>query len=289
MTKRGLGRGLAALIPGAGGAEGMGQVQGAGPVQDLEISALSASPFQPRHEIAGPAFEELVASVRRYGVLQPIVARPANGGYQVVAGERRLKAAQAAGLTTIPAVVREVSDEEALEVALVENLRREDLNPVERARAYRRLVDEFGLTQDQVADVTGGSRSSVANTTRLLELPPDVQAAIENGRLSEGHGRALLSVPDQGRLVQIWQHIEKRGLSVRETEALIKATLRNVSRETISRRRLTGDPVLADIAAQLQERFGTGVSILSKGKRGAIQIQYYSHEDLERLVDIMLR
>ena len=289
MTKRGLGRGLGALIPGAEAVEGAGQEQGAGPVHDLEIASLSASPFQPRHEIAGPAFDELVASVRRYGVLQPIVARRANGGYQVVAGERRLRAAQAAGLTTIPAVVKDVSDREALEVALIENLRREDLNPVERARAYRRLVNDFGMTQDQVADATGGSRSSVANTMRLLELPQDVQDAVEKGRLSEGHGRALLSVPDHGRLVQIWQHVEKRGLSVRETEALIKATLRNVSRETISRRRPTRDPVLADLAAQLQERFGTGVSMLSKGKRGTIQIQYYSTEELERLVDIMLR
>src|SRR5207302_9357598 len=143
MTKRGLGRGLAALIPGAGAVEGVNQVQGSGPVQDLEISALSASPFQPRHEIAGPAFEELVASVRRYGVLQPIVARPANGGYQVVAGERRLKAAQAVGLTRIPAVVRDVSDDGALEVALVENISREDLNHGESDRAIRRLEVEF--------------------------------------------------------------------------------------------------------------------------------------------------
>jgi ParB family chromosome partitioning protein len=233
--------------------------------------------------------DELVASVRRHGILQPVVARPVDGGYQIVAGERRFRAAQAAGLASIPAVVREVSDRESLEVALVENLRREDLNPMERARAYLRLSNEFGLTQEELADAIGGSRSSVANTIRLLDLPEEVQQAIDQGRLTEGHGRALLAVPDRRRLLEIWQHVERRGLSVRETETMVKAATRIVSRETIVRRGTGKDPVLADLAARIQDRFGTTVSITTKGKKGTIQINYYSAEDLERLVDLLLR
>jgi ParB family transcriptional regulator, chromosome partitioning protein len=283
MIRRGLGRGLGALIP-AADVERL-----SGMVQDLDIGAISPNPFQPRQDIAGAEFDELVASIRRHGVLQPIVARPANGGYQIVAGERRLRAAQAAGLTTIPAVVREISDREALEVALVENLRREDLNPMERARAYLRLTSEFGLTQDEMADAIGGSRPSIANTMRLLDLPEEVQKAIDQGRLTEGHGRALLAVPDRGRLLEIWQHVEKRGLSVRETEVMVKAATKNVSRETIVRRVPGKDPVLVDLAARIQERYGTSVSIVTKGKKGMIQINYYSADDLERLIDLLLR
>jgi ParB family transcriptional regulator, chromosome partitioning protein len=283
MIRRGLGRGLGALIP-AADVERL-----SGMVQDLDIGAISPNPFQPRQDIAGAEFDELVASIRRHGVLQPIVARPANGGYQIVAGERRLRAAQAAGLATIPAVVREISDREALEVALVENLRREDLNAMERARAYLRLTSEFGLTQDEMADAIGGSRPTIANTMRLLDLPEEVQKAIDQGRLTEGHGRALLAVPDRGRLLEIWQHVEKRGLSVRETEVMAKAATKNVSRETIVRRVPGKDPVLVDLAARIQERYGTSVSIVTKGKKGMIQINYYSADDLERLIDLLLR
>jgi ParB family chromosome partitioning protein len=283
MIKRGLGRGLGALIPGAD-VERL-----SGMVQDLDITLISPNPYQPRHDVSGPEFDELVASVRRHGVLQPVVARPADGGFQIVAGERRFRAAQAAGLATIPAVVREITDREALEVALIENLRREDLNPMERARAYLRLAGEFGLTQEEVADAVGGSRSSVANTLRLIDLPEEVQQAIDLGRLSEGHGRALLGVSDRKRLLELWEHVERRGLSVRETEVLVRAATRNVSRETIARKLRGKDPVLADLATRLQERYGTNASILTKGKKGTIQISYYSSEDLERLIDLLLR
>lgn len=283
MVKRGLGRGLGALIPGA-------EIERqSGLVQDLEVDRVSPSPYQPRQDIAGPDFDGLVASVRSHGILQPVVARPVDGGYQIVAGERRFRAAQAAGLTTIPAVVREVSDREALEVALIENLRREDLNPIERARAYVRLADEFGLTQEQVAEAIGGSRSSVANTVRLLDLPEEVQQAIGRGRLTEGHGRALLAVPERTRLLELWQHVERRSLSVRETEVLVKSSVKNVSRETIVRKGPSRDPVLSDLAVRLQDRYGTSVSIVTKGKKGTIQINYYSSEDLERLFDLLMR
>ena len=172
MTRRGLGRGLGALIPGAD--------EGASPgsVSEIEVSRISPNPFQPRREISGPEFDDLVSSVRRHGVIQPVITRQAGSGYELVAGERRWRAAQAAGLASVPAVVRELSDQEMLELALIENLRREDLNPMERAAAYRRLGDEFGMTQEEISDVVGSSRSSIANTIRLLELPNEVQAAI---------------------------------------------------------------------------------------------------------------
>ena len=229
-----------------------------------------------------------MASIRRHGILQPVVARPANGAYQIVAGERRFRAAQAAGLTTVPAVVRDISDREALEVALIENIRREDLNPMERARAYRRLAAEFGLTQEEIGEAVGGSRASISNTMRLLDLPEEVQLAIDQGRLTEGHGRALLAVPDRRRLLQIWKHVEKRELSVRETEVMVKAAAKNVSRETIARRG-PKDPTFADLSARLQDRYATSVTITTKGKKGTIQINYYSPDDLERLIDLLLR
>ncbi len=282
MARRGLGRGLGALIPGAD-VEHL-----SGMVQDLDIASISPNPLQPRRDRPGPEFDELVASIRRHGILQPVVARPANGGYQIVAGERRFRAAQAAGLNSVPAIVREVSDREALEVALIENLRREDLSPMDRARAYHRLATEFGLTQEEMADAIGGSRPSIANTMRLLDLPEEVQQAIDQGRLTEGHGRALLTVQDPQRLLEIWRQVEKRGLSVRETEEMVRAAGKNVSRETISHRGGV-DPNLADLAARLQDRYATSVSIATRGKRGTIQINYYSPEDLERLVDLLLR
>ena len=282
-NRRGLGRGLGALIPGAGGDEAQG------PAREIDLSSISESPFQPRREIEGPEFDELVSSIRRHGILQPIVARPFGGGYQIVAGERRWRAARAAGLVSIPVLVREITDRQALEIALVENLRREDLNPIDRARAYRRLSDEFGMTQEQVAEAVGGSRSSVANTLRLLDLPQEVQHAIDQGRLTEGHGRALLTVPETGRLLEIWQQVEKRNLSVRETEALAKTSGRIVSRETTQRPRSGGDPILLDLALRLQERYATSVAITARGKRGAIEINYYSNDDLERLIDLLLR
>jgi ParB family transcriptional regulator, chromosome partitioning protein len=238
--------------------------------------------------MGGPEFEQLVASIRRHGVLQPIIVRPSREGYEIVAGERRWRAARDAGLARIPAVVREITDKEMLEIALVENLRREDLNPIERAQAYRRLSQEFHLTQEQVADMVGGSRPSIANAIRLLDLPGEVQAAIARGRLSEGHGRALLALQDPRALLETWRIIEEKALSVRETEDLVKARSRHVSRET-PRRRRQADPQLRDLSVQLRDRYSTGVTIVPRGTKGTIQIEYYSQDDLGRLIDLLLR
>ncbi|HLJ61331.1 MAG TPA: ParB/RepB/Spo0J family partition protein [bacterium] len=284
MMKRGLGRGLGALIPGVAD-----QDQPSGPTAEIDISTLSPNPYQPRREVSGEAFDELVASVRRHGILQPIIVRRSGSGYEIVAGERRWKAAQAAGITTIPAVVRDLPDREMLELALIENLRREDLDPIERATAYRRLGEEFAMTQEQIAEVVGGSRPAVTNSLRLLELPSEIQSAISADRISEGHGRALLMIQSTGAMLDTWRIIEEKGLSVRETEDLAKAWVRNVSRETRRRGPRKPNPQLVDLSMQLGERYSTKASIVPIGKKGTIQLSYYSDTDLERLIDILLR
>lgn len=282
MNRRGLGRGLDALIPAA-------SADLAGPASEIDIFRVTPNPFQPRRDIAGPAFDELVASVRRRGVLQPIVVRPRDGGYQLVAGERRWRAAKEAGLVSIPAVVKELGDREMLEVALIENLRREDLNPIERALAYRRLTEEFQMKQDEVADTVGSSRPAVANALRLLDLPAEIQASIGQGRITEGHGRALLALLDPKALLDVWKVVEERSLSVRETEAVVRARARRVSRETSPRPGRRRDPQIVDLERQLRERYTTGAAIRGKGGRGAVELQYYSSQDLERLIDLLLR
>lgn len=282
MIRRGLGRGLEALIPGA-------SAEPVGAATEIDVFRIAPNPFQPRREFAGPEFDELVASVRRRGVLQPVMVRPKGSGYELVAGERRWRAARDAGLPTIPAVVKDIGDREMLELALIENLKREDLNPVERATAYRRLSEEFQLTQDQVAEAVGSSRPAVANTLRLLDLPAEVQTSIAQGRISEGHGRALLMAPDPKAILEIWKAVEERSLSVRETEAVVQARLRRVSRETPGRRGRHRDPQLIDLEAQLRDRYTTSVAIRGKGTRGAVELRYYSSQDLERLIDLLLR
>jgi len=282
MTRRGLGRGLGALIPGAEDAAPQGAVS------EIELSRISPNPYQPRRDISGPEFDDLVASVRRHGVIQPIIARRSGAGYELVAGERRWRAAQSAGLSSVPAVVKELSDREMLELALIENLRREDLNAIERATAYRRLGDEFGMTQEEISEVVGSSRSSIANTIRLLELPSEIQAAISRGRISEGHGRALLAIPDRAALLAAWKAVEERGLTVRETEELSKGSARNVSRETRKPSK-SQDPELLDLARQIGERYSTTATISKKGKTGSIHLSFYSETDLERLIDILMQ
>ena len=275
--RRGLGKGLGALIPGA---EAIGQER----PSEIALPHLRANPFQPRQAMDAQELSGLIESIRRHGVLQPIVVRPSAGGYEVVAGERRWRAAEAAGLSTIPAIVRSLTDQEALELALVENLQREDLNPMERARAYRRLMQEFGLTQEQIADRVGKSQPSVANAIRLLHLPPQIQASLEAGRMTEGHARALLSVGTDSVMLRLWERVERRGLSVRETEALAR---RSISRE-IRVRDHGGDPQPRSLEQDLSRRYGTKVLLEGSRRRGRLAFEYYSEEDLQRLLDLLL-
>lgn len=273
---RGLGRGLGALIPGA-------DETGTKRPIDIPVARLKPSPFQPRQAMEPQEFADLVESVRRHGVLQPILVRPVLDGFEVVAGDRRWRAAEAAGQATIPAVVRPLADREALELALVENLQREDLRPLDRARAYRRLIDDFGMTQEQVAERVGKSQPSVANTVRLLQLPPQVQASLEAGLITEGHARALLTAGRQSTLLKLWADIERRGLSVRQTEAL----LRSISRE-IPARAKAKDPHLRSAERQLSRRYGTKVTVTGSRRKGSVTLAYYSEEDLQRLLDLLL-
>ncbi len=214
VQRRGLGRGLGALIPGAEGS-------GANTLE-IPLAELEANPFQPRRHFDQTALEELATTIRSHGILTPVVVRRAPAGYQVVAGERRIRAAKLAGLTRIPAIVKEASDAQALEMALVENLQREDLNPVEGAEAYRRLIEGFGLTQEEVAERVGRDRSSVANALRLLRLPRKVREDLASGIISEGHARALLGFEKQADQLKARDVIVKRGLTVRATEALVR-------------------------------------------------------------------
>jgi ParB family chromosome partitioning protein len=257
-------------------------------VIDIPVVRIRPSRLQPRSAVGHEPLVELEASIREHGVLQPILVRPVAdrpGDYELIAGERRWRAASAAGLSAVPAIVRQMDDREALEAALVENLQREDLNPVERARAYRRLQDEFGMTQEQVATRVGRSQSSVANTMRILALPAEIQAAVEAGRISEGHARALLTVGDHRRMLELWRRVEARGLSVRATEAAAK--LRGISREIPRGERATRD--LDIIKQSLSESLGTPVRVhmTRSGKAGEIRIAFFSGEEFDRLVELL--
>lgn len=252
---------------------------------EIPLSLLKANPFQPRQAMDPQEFSGLVESIRKHGVLQAIVVRPAPDGFEVVAGQRRWRAAEAAGLQTVPSVVRQLNDQEALELALVENLQREDLNPMERARAYMRLTKEFGLTQEQVADRVGKSQPSVANALRLLQLPPQIRASLEAGRISEGHARAILLLDQDAARLRLWERVERRGLSVREAEAQARGGISREIRRAGARRR---DPHFRSAEEDLARKYGTKVAVEGTLSRGRVSFEYYSEEDLQRLLDLLL-
>jgi ParB family chromosome partitioning protein len=273
----GLGRGLDALIPRASTEAGTNQVP---------IDRVRRNPHQPRVDFDEEALAELTASIAAHGVLQPIVVREAaDGGYELIAGERRLRAARAAGLTEIPAVVRESTTNELLELALVENVQRSDLNPIEEATAFRELVDRFGLSHEAVARQVGKSRVAVSNALRLLDLAPETRQAIIDGRISEGHGRALaaLTIPELQRAVL--QVVLERHLSVRQTEELVRR--KRELGQARQRQPLSED--LADLEAQLRGILATKVGIVRTRRGGRLVIDFYSDEELDRLYSIITR
>ena len=277
VQKHGLGKGLAALIPGA---------EAEATALEIPLAELEGNPLQPRRRFDQEALEELAATIRTHGVLTPVVIRRSLHGYQVVAGERRVRAARLAGLTRIPAVIREASNAQALEIALVENLQREDLNPLETAEAYRRLIEEFGLTQEEVAERLGRNRSSVANALRLLRLPRRIREDLAEGTLSEGHARALLGLERAADQLKARDIVVKRGLTVRATEALVRR-LRRGTRAPGGRSR-PGDPNLQALEDQLRVNLGTKVRIVRVGRGGTLEISFFSDEDLTRLVELIV-
>lgn len=270
-----LGRGLDALIPSG---QKSGEKGAADEARKVPLATLRASSVQPRKDFAEEPLDELAASIREKGVLQPLLVRPIEGGYEVVAGERRMRAARMAGLREIPAIVRELSDQEALETAIVENLQREDLNPVEEARAYQKLLS-FGQTQERIAQAVGRSRSAVANSLRLLQLPQAAVAALETGRLTPGHGRAILALAEQRRAWAL-EKILAGDLTVREAEELGQAGPRSGSRR--------GQPPgpYVEIGAALGRQLGTRVKITGS-ERGKIELYYSSEEELNRLLEML--
>ncbi len=281
---RGLGKGLNAII----GADIVSEVIDRPRAIEISVDRLSPNPFQPRRSFTEEGLEQLAESIRHHGILQPIVVRPSGDGYQLIAGERRWRAAQIAGLQRIPAVVRELDDPSMVQVALIENLQREDLNPIEEASAYRRLMDEFNMTQEQLSSTIGRSRPAIANAVRLLNLPTEIQRAVEERKLSEGHARCLLAISDQGDQLKVAAEIIANGLNVRQAEELVKGTTRNVSRETIRKRASEEDPDAVRLTQRLGERLGTRVKLSGSVRKGKLEIEYYSVEDLDRILEIIL-
>jgi ParB family chromosome partitioning protein len=282
VKKKVLGRGLSALLTGTtptAGAPGAGRDPG---FLQIPVEKIRAGSLQPRRSFSPGALEELVASIREKGVLQPVLVRPTPDGYELVAGERRFRAAEAAGLSTLPAVVRKLSDREALEAALVENIQRTDLNAIELAEGYQRLLHDFSLSQEQVAERVGKDRATVANTVRLLRLPPPVRQAVADGRLSAGHARALLSAPPE-HVAAICETVLRRGLSVRETERLCgpagkRKTARNAAPPDVHRKSLE---------EELSRRGGTRVRLRGTMKKGRVEISFFSSEELDRICGIL--
>lgn len=311
--KKALGKGLGALI--GEGRSALGRAGGAGGegrLRELPLAEIAVNPRQPRRTFAAAELEELAASIRALGVVQPVVVRPlqpaaaaagdagpapagqapapsASSGhrYELIAGERRLRAAGLAGLEYIPALVRPADEIASLEIALAENVAREDLNGIEEARAYAALVDEFGLTHERVAELVGRSRVAVTNLLRLLELPDDVQLMIEQGEFSEGHGRALLALPDHGQRRKVARLVASQGLSVRQTEALVKKLNEEAPGGAAPAARPPAGADFSDLVDELYGLLETPVRIRSGKRGGTIQIAFRSRGELERLVGLL--
>jgi ParB family transcriptional regulator, chromosome partitioning protein len=275
VKRGGLGRGLSALIPGAAEEAGL---------LEIPVGAIAPNPRQPRTDFADETIDALARSIQEVGVLQPIVVRRAAEGYELVAGERRLRAARRAGLATIPAVIRESDDTEALREALIENIHREDLGPLEMAEAFRELLEELEVTQETLAERLGVSRPHIANTIRLLSLPRGVQELLAEERISAGHARALLGLPDEEAQMALALRAVAESLSVREVEELVRTYGGDVVRLPGSRRRPTSDPAYAEVEEILSEQLATRVQIRVGKRRGKILIQFASPEDLDRIV-----
>jgi len=273
---QGLGRGLAALIP-------QRAQPGSGPLE-IPLDRIAGNPQQPRIRMDDDALLTLAASIREHGVIQPVLVTETIDGYQLVAGERRVRAARMAGLDRIPAVVRQLADREQLELALVENLQREDLDPIEAARAYRQLIDDYAFSQEDLAARVGRARSTVANTLRLLELHPAVQAAVADGRLTEGHARAIggLEPEAQPRLVAT---IVDDDLSVRQTEELVRRLKTPRPDPSATQPSRAADPELERVEEDLRRALGTKVRMARSRRGGRIVIEFYSDEELSRLYD----
>ncbi|MEN1966538.1 ParB/RepB/Spo0J family partition protein [Lentibacillus sp. N15] len=274
---RGLGKGINALFPGV-------EEEDKANIQEIAITECRPNPYQPRKTFHADAIEELKESILQYGIIQPLIVRESIKGYEIVVGERRFRAAKEAGLKTIPVIVKELTDEKMMELALLENLQREDLTPIEEAHAYANLMNELHITQEVLSQRLGKSRSHIANIVRLLSLPDQVIAYINNGELSMGHGRALLGIKDRTKLIPFVNKIRKEKLNVRQVEQLIIQLNKKPERKKEKPKK---DIFLKEHESVLRDRFGTPVTIQRGKRKGKIEIEFYSDEDLERIMESM--
>lgn len=275
---KGLGKGLGALIT-------ANLMEDGDQVTDVRIAEIRPNPYQPRKEFDQAAIAELADSIKEHGIIQPLIVRKSIKGYELVAGERRLRAAKEAGLEKVPVVVKSYSDQQLMEIALIENLQRENLNPIEEAEAYERLIEHHAYTQEVLAQKIGKSRPHVTNMLRLLQLPEKVRGLVATSAISMGHARALLPVENQSVQWKLANDVAKNGISVRQLEELVKQL--NVSRETKKKKALKKEAILVQMEERLRTRFGTSVQIKTGGKRGKIEIEFYSKDDLQRILDIL--
>ncbi len=294
--KFGLGKGLGALIPSGEetkttqetAVSKLGNIKG---LEEISVSSIQRNPYQPRREFDEHALSELASSIREQGLLQPVIVRKKGEHFELIAGERRLRAAQKAGLTHIPALVRDYTDAEAAQLTLIENLQREDLNPVEEARGLMRLANDFGMTHEQLAQKIGKSRPEITNTLRLLALPENILTAVEKNEITKGHARCMLSLEDKTMQETLFQEVTKHHLSVRQTEQLLNKLNTGKSKRAKANKTpvISQDAVfIQDMEQKLKNALATKVAIAHAGTTGTINITYYSVKDLERLVERIL-
>jgi ParB family transcriptional regulator, chromosome partitioning protein len=281
MTRQALGKGLSALLKDR---EATAEPE----LRELDLDLLEPNPFQPRQVFEDSKLEELSQSIRIHGFVQPLIVRKQGTHFQIVAGERRWRAAQRLGLLRVPVLIREISNEKMLEVSLIENIQRENLNPIEEARAYSRLAHEFGLTQEEVAKRTGKERSTVANFLRLLKLPQEIQQMLQEGSLSMGHARALLGLESHSEQARMAEKTRTLAWSVRQLEKIIAAGGKSKAKSQTNDPKPL-DPNVRAAVEQLERVLGTRVRIIDQGTRGKIEIEYYSEEDLQRLFEHLTR
>ena len=276
-----LGRGLDSLIPID---DNTGEQRGEFFHCDVEL--IRPNPFQPRQRFSEEELSELAQSIEQQGILQPLLVRRSESGFELITGERRLRAAKRAGLHQVPVVIKDINDEAMLEMSIIENIQRENLNPMEEAEAYHRLITDFDLTQDQAALRVGKSRPAVANILRLRQLPDTIKSSIIDGGLTMGHARALLGADTVSQQTAAWRTVLSKGLSVRQTETLIKR-LKAQKKESKNRQKTSEAVYFSDLADDLSRQFGTRIQIRRKGKKGKIEIDFYSNDDLDRLIGLL--
>ena len=275
---KGLGKGLNALFPG----ESLTKAES---VEHIHVKSIKANPYQPRKVFDEAAIQELSASIKEHGILQPIILRRTGSTYEIVVGERRFRAAKMAGLEEVPAVIRVLTDEETMEWAILENLQREDLTPIEEAEAYHNLMDNLSLTQEQLAFRLGKSRPHIANHVRLLSLPEKIRNYISDSKLSMGHGRTLLGLRKKEQILLVAEQVLKEGLNVRQLEKLVQKLNDDVPRETKVEKKQ--DLFLAERESNLRDYFGTNVTIKKTKNKGKIEIEFFSEDDLERILELL--